>query len=165
MDFHSVYVLLIEACIADAEMTIRELKRHHLANNVIHLQDGEEALDFLFATGKFAGRGENYTLPKIILLDIQLPKVNGMDVLKKIKADNRINGTPVILLTSSGLDPDLHDCFELGASSYIVKPLNFERFTQAIQNLGFFWLLLNQAPSKQSCEGDSTPLNEYYKGV
>jgi two-component system response regulator len=148
MDSYSVDVLLIEECADDAETTIRELKRHHLANNLIHLQDGEEALDFLFAKDKFAGSRENCSMPKIILLDIQMPNINGIDVLKKIKADKRTNGTPVILLTSSGLHPDLHDCYELGASSYIVKPLNFERFAQAIQNLGFFWLLLDQAPVK-----------------
>lgn len=146
MNAHSVYVLLVEDSPDDAETTIRELKRHRLANDLVHLRDGEEALDFLFAKGKYAGSRENYSLPKVILLDIHMPKINGMEVLKKIKADDRTHGTPVILLTSSGLHPDLHDCYKLGANSYIVKPLNFERFAQAVQNLGFFWLLLNKKP-------------------
>lgn len=146
MDPHSVDVLLVEDSPDDAEMTIRELKRHHLANNLVHVQDAEEALDFLFARGKFAGVRENCSPPKIILLNIQMPQANGIEVLKKIKTDERTQKTPVILLTSSSQHPDLHDCYELGASSYIVKPLNFERFAQAIRNLGFFWLLLNQEP-------------------
>ena len=146
MNFNSVDILLVEDNPHDAELTIRELRKHHFANNLVHLPDGQEALDFLFATGKYAGSCDSSSMPKIILLDIQMPKVNGMEVLKKIKSDERTKKIPVIILTSSNQHPDIHACYELGANSYIVKPLNFERFTESIRNLGYYWLLLNQAP-------------------
>jgi two-component system response regulator len=146
MNPNTVDVLLVEDSVDDAELTIWELKRHHMSNNLVHVQDGEEALEFLFAIGKYAGRRDNYILPKIILLDIQMPKVNGMEVLKNIKADERTRAIPVIILTSSNQHPDIRRCYDLGANSYIVKPLNFERFSEAIRNLGFYWLLLNHAP-------------------
>jgi two-component system response regulator len=146
MNLDSVELLLVEDNINDAELTIRELKKHNLANNLYHVKDGEEALDFLFATGKYAGsRNVNHT-PKVVLLDIQMPKVNGMEVLQRIKSDERTKATPVVILTSSKEDPDVQRCYKLGANSYIVKPVNFERFAEAIKNLGFFWLLLNQPP-------------------
>lgn len=146
MNLDSVEVLLVEDNINDAELTVRELKKNHLANNLFHVKDGEEALDFLFAKGKYEGsRNMNHT-PKVVLLDIQMPKVNGIEVLQQIKADERLRATPVVILTSSKEDPDIHRCYELGANSYIVKPVNFERFAEAIKNLGFFWLLLNQPP-------------------
>jgi two-component system, response regulator len=146
MNHDSVDVLLVEDSVDDAELTIWELKRHHLSNNLVHVTDGEEALEFLFATGKYANRRDNYSLPKIILLDIQMPKVNGMEVLQNIKSDERTKSIPVIILTSSNQHPDIRACYDLGASSYIVKPLNFERFSESIRNLGYYWLLLNQAP-------------------
>jgi two-component system response regulator len=141
-----VDVLLVEDNPDDAELTIRELKRHHMINSLVHVKDGEEALDFLFATGKYAGKPGEFHQPKLVLLDIQMPKVNGIEVLKKMKSDERTNKTPVVVLTSSNQHPDIHSCYELGANSYIVKPLNFERFAEAIRNLGFYWLLLNQIP-------------------
>ena len=143
---HPVNVLLVEEDCVDAQRTIRELKRLHLANSLIHVKDGDEALDFLFSTGRFAGTEKKRSLPNIILLDIQMPEMRSLEVLKKIKEDGRTSGTHVILLTPSGEHPDLHDCFELGAISYIVKPLNFERFAQAIHGPGLFWLLLDKAP-------------------
>lgn len=146
MNPNAVDVLLVEDNHDDAEMTIWELKRHHLSNNLVHVRDGEEALEFLFATGKYANARENHSLPRIILLDIQMPKVNGLEVLKVIKSDERTKAIPVIILTSSNLHPDIRACYDLGANSYIVKPLNFERFSESIRNLGYYWLLLNQAP-------------------
>jgi two-component system response regulator len=146
MNLDSIELLLVEDNVNDAELTIRELKKHHLANNLFHVKDGEEALNFLFATGRYEGsRNVNHT-PKVVLLDIQMPKVNGIEVLQQIKADERTKTTPVVILTSSKEDPDIQKCYNLGANSYIVKPVNFERFAEAIKNLGFYWLLLNQPP-------------------
>lgn len=147
MSQNSVEVLLVEDNIADAELAIRELKKHNMANNLVHVKNGEEALEFIFATGKFAGTREVSHPPKVILLDIQMPKVNGIEVLEKIKLDERTRAIPVVILTSSKEDPDIQRCYLLGANSYIVKPVNFEGFAQAIKNLGFYWLLLNQPPS------------------
>lgn len=142
----SVDVLLIEDNPNDAELTIRELRKHKLANSLFHVHDGEEALEFLFSTGRFADRNlESH--PKVILLDIQMPKVNGIQVLEKLKANDSTRQIPVVMLTSSREDPDIHKCYLLGANSYIVKPVNFEGFAEAIKNLGFYWLLLNQPPS------------------
>jgi len=147
MNPNSVEVLLVEDNINDAELTIRELKKHHMANNLFHVKDGEEALEFIFANGKFADKRDIQYPPRVILLDIQMPKVNGIEVLQKIKADERTRATPVVILTSSKEDPDIKKCYDLGANSYIVKPVNFEGFAEAIKNLGFYWLLLNQAPT------------------
>jgi two-component system, response regulator len=146
MNHNSVEVLLVEDNVSDAELTIRELKKHNLANNLFHVKDGEEALDFIFATGPFAGTRDVGQSPKIVLLDIQMPKVNGIEVLQRIKSDERTRSTPVVILTSSKEDPDIKKCYDFGANSYIVKPVNFERFAEAIKNLGFYWLLLNQLP-------------------
>jgi two-component system response regulator len=142
----AVDVLLVDDNLDDAELTIWELKRHHMSNNLVHVRDGEEALELLFATGKYANERDNHSLPKIILLDLHMPKVNGMEVLKNIKSDERTREIPVVILTSSNQHPDIRTCFDLGANSYIVKPLNFERFSESIRNLGYYWLLLNQAP-------------------
>lgn len=144
MNSELVEVLLVEDNSTDAELTIRELKKHHMANKLVHLKNGEEAIDFIFATGKYAGTRDVENSPKVILLDIQMPKVNGIEVLQKIKADQRTRGIPVVMLTSSKEDPDIQKCYDLGANSYIVKPVNFEGFAEAIKNLGFYWLLLNQ---------------------
>jgi len=146
MDPNSVDILLVEDNITDAELTIRELKKHNMANNLFHVRNGEEALDFIFATGKFAATRNIQYPPKVILLDIQMPKVNGIEVLAKIRSDDRTRVTPVVILTSSKENPDIQKCYDLGANSYIVKPVNFEGFAQAIKNLGFYWLLLNQPP-------------------
>ena len=147
MNPNSVEILLVEDNITDAELTIRELKKHNMANNLIHLKDGEEALDFIFATGKYANTREIQYTPKVVLLDIQMPKVNGIEVLEKIKTDPKPRSVPVVILTSSKENPDIQKCYDLGANSYIVKPVNFDGFAQAIKNLGFYWLLLNQAPA------------------
>jgi len=144
MNPDSVEVLLVEDNINDAELTIRELKKHNMANKLVHLKNGEEALDFIFGTGEYTGLREIQYSPRVILLDIQMPKVNGIEVLQKIKTDPRTRSVPVVILTSSKEDPDIQKCYDLGANSYIVKPVNFESFAEAIKNLGFYWLLLNQ---------------------
>ena len=148
MKQNTVDILSVEDNLDDAELTIHELKKYNMGNNLIHVGDGEAALEFMFATGKYAGQRKVEDSPKLVLLDIKMPKVNGIEVLQAIKGDERTRTTPVVILTSSKEDPDIKQCYELGANSYIVKPVNFERFTAAIKNLGFFWLLLNQAPSK-----------------
>ena len=147
MNPNSVEILLVEDNVTDAELTIRELKKHNMANNLVHVKNGEEALEFIFATGKYASTREVHHPPKVILLDIQMPKVNGIEVLQRIKADERTRSIPVVILTSSKEHPDVQKCYDLGANSYIVKPVNFEGFAQAIKNLGFYWLLLNQPPA------------------
>lgn len=147
MNQNTVDLLLVEDNANDAELTIRQLKKNNMANNLIHLKDGEEALEFIFATGKFANQSELLPRPKIILLDIQMPKVNGIEVLQKIKSDPRTQSIPVVILTSSKEDPDIQKCYAFGVNSYIIKPVNFESFAEAIKNLGFYWLLLNQPPN------------------
>ena len=147
MNPNSVEILLVEDNINDAELTIRELKKHNMTNNLVHVKNGEEALDFIFATGQYAATREMQYSPKVVLLDIHIPKVNGIEVLQKIKSDARTKFVPVVILTSSKEHPDIQKCYDLGANSYIVKPVNFESFAQAIKNLGFYWLLLNQRPA------------------
>ena len=146
MSTHAVDVLLVEDNPNDAELAIRQLKKHHLANNLFHVEDGEAALDFLFGTGQFERKQDILFPPKLVLMDIQMPKLNGIDVLRKMKSDDRTKRIPVVILTSSNQDPDINTCYALGASSYIVKPVDFERFSTAIRDLGFYWLLLNQPP-------------------
>ena len=146
MDYNLVDVLLVEDNIDDAELAIRELKKHKVGNNLLHLKDGEEALDFIFGTGKFTGLRNIQYLPKVILLDIQMPKVNGMEVLEKIKADERTKAIPVVILTSSNQSPDIKKCYNLGVNSYIVKPVDFENYSKTIRELGLYWLLSNRPP-------------------
>lgn len=145
MNQHSVEILLVEDNVNDAELAIRELKKHNLANNLVHVTDGEQALEFIFGTGNYEGRSIDQ-VPKLVLLDIQMPKINGLEVLQKIKSNPVTKKMPVVILTSSKEDPDIQKCYDLGANSYIVKPVNFEGFAEAIKNLGFYWLLLNQSP-------------------
>jgi two-component system response regulator len=142
---HGIEILLIEDNMNDAEMTIRALKKNNLANKLVHLKDGAEALDFLFATGTYAGRNIEDT-PKVVLLDLRMPKINGIQVLEKIKGDERTKKTPVVVLTSSKEDPDIADCYRLGANSYIVKPVQFDDFVKAVSELGVYWMIVNQPP-------------------
>ena len=142
---------MVEDNMSDAELTIRALKKKNLANNLIHLKNGAEALDFIFCKGDFAGRDVNRT-PKVILLDLKMPKINGLEVLQKIKADERTRKIPVVVLTSSKEDPDIRDCYAFGVNSYIVKPVEFENFLKAVSELGFYWLLLNQVPHQTTSE-------------
>jgi two-component system, response regulator len=138
-------VLLIEDNAHDAELAVRALRRRHLANHVVHLRDGEEALDFLFARGRFAGRDASQR-PKVVLLDLKLPKVDGLEVLRAMKSDPRTRSLPVVVLTSSREHSDVEESYRLGANSYIVKPVEFENFSEAVAKLGFYWLLLNEPP-------------------
>jgi len=145
MDNLQVEILLVEDNMDDAEMTIRALRKKNLSNRLTHLTDGEEALNFLFGKGKFEGRDINYK-PKLILLDLKMPKIDGMEVLEKVKSNSETKKIPVVVLTSSKEDPDLKKCYELGANSYIVKPVEFESFINAVSELGLYWMLLNQVP-------------------
>ncbi len=136
-----VEILLVEDNADDAGLAIRALKKHNLANNLLHLQDGEEALQFLFSERLNA-------LPKVILLDLKMPKVDGIEVLKRLKSDERKRVIPVVVLTSSKEERDIVESYKLGVNAYIVKPVDFDKFVKAISEIGFFWLLLNQAPNQ-----------------
>ncbi|MEO7046251.1 MAG: response regulator [Ferruginibacter sp.] len=146
MNYNLIDILLVEDSIDDAELAIRELRKNHVNHNILHVKDGEEALDFIFATGKFANLRNMQNLPKVILLDIHMPKVNGLEVLEKLKADERTQAIPVVILTSSNQSPDIKKCYNLGVNSYIVKPVDFENYSKTIRELGLYWLLLNNPP-------------------
>ncbi|MFL5729610.1 MAG: response regulator [Cytophagaceae bacterium] len=143
-NIQSVEILLVEDNADDAGLVIRALKKHNFGNNLIHLSDGAEALDFIFAKGKFSDRKIEDT-PKIILLDLKMPKVDGIQVLRAIKEDERTKVIPVIIMTSSKEDKDISECYKLGVNSYVVKPVGFENFSKAVVDLGFYWLLINQS--------------------
>ncbi len=146
MKNEDIEILIIEDNMADAEMTIRALKRSKLANSLLHVQDGEEGLDYIFCRGKYAGRHiEN--APRVILLDLKMPKVNGIEVLQQVKGDERTKSIPVVMLTSSKEDPDIKTCYKLGVNSYVVKPVVFDSFAKAISELGLYWMIVNQ-PAK-----------------
>lgn len=138
-----VEILLIEDSKLDAEMTLRALKKNRIANRVVHMSDGEAALDFLFGTGMYSGRSiENK--PKLIMLDLKMPKVGGLEVLERIKSNEQTKRIPVVVLTSSKENPDIEKCYDLGANSYIVKPVGFQNFTNAISTSGMYWMIINQ---------------------
>ena len=143
----SIEIILIEDNFEDAELTIPALKKRNLANNLVHLKDGEEALDFLFAKRHYANR-DILNAPEIILLDLNMPKINGLEVLAKIREDERTRKIPVFVLTSSKENPDVDRCYQLGVNGYIVKPVNFDNFSEAIFQLGYYWLLLNHQPGE-----------------
>ena len=140
-----VDILLVEDNPNDVELTLHAFKKYNLANHIQVARDGAEALDYLFATGAFVERDINHR-PKVILLDLKLPKVDGMEVLKRIKADERTRSIPVVVLTSSREERDIVDSYRLGVNSYITKPVDFDQFTEAVRQLGLYWLLLNQPP-------------------
>ena len=142
-----VEILLIEDNPDDAELTLHALKKHKVTNRVEVMRDGAEALDFIFCTGPHAARSREEQ-PRVILLDLKLPKVNGLEVLRRLKAEPRTRLIPVVALTSSREDRDLAECYSLGVNSYIVKPVDFEQFSEAVRQLGFYWLLLNEAPHR-----------------
>ncbi len=144
-DFETIDILLVEDNPNDAELTIRALKKNHLANRIYVAEDGAQALDILFARGQYSRR-ENAAPPKIVLLDLKLPKVSGLEVLKEVKSDERTKNIPVVVVTSSREDPDIKKAYSLGANSYVVKPVDFEQFFEAMGNLGLYWLLVNQSP-------------------
>ena len=136
-------VLLVEDNLLDAELTIRALKKKNLTNKLVHVVDGQEALDYLFGTGKYAGRDTSLR-PRVMLLDLKLPKVDGIEVLRQVRQHPDTKTLPVVVLTSSCEQRDLVESYNLGANSYIVKPVEFEKFAQAVSDLGLYWLLLNQ---------------------
>jgi CheY-like chemotaxis protein len=140
-----VEILLVEDNPQDLKLTLRALKKANLANHIQVANDGEEALQFLFCEGLFAGRKIENT-PKVVMLDLKLPKVDGKEVLARMKSDPRTKMIPVVVLTSSKEQCDLVESYKLGVNSYIVKPVNFEGFAAAVQHLGMYWLLLNQPP-------------------
>lgn len=134
-----VEILLIEDSPDDAGLAIRALKKHNLANNLLHLEDGEEALKFLFSESLVK-------MPRLILLDLKMPKVDGIEVLKKLKSDPERKVIPVVVLTSSKEERDIVESYKLGVNAYIVKPVDFDKFAEAVSQVGLFWLLLNQPP-------------------
>lgn len=149
--FGEIEILLVEDNPHDAELTQRELRRHNLANRLVWVKDGEAALDFFFSgPPDSAGRLNNST--KLVLLDLKLPKVDGHEVLRRLKEDPRTHSIPVVVLTSSREEVDILHSYQLGVNSYIVKPVEFEQFTEAIRNLGLYWLLLNQPPGNRPLE-------------
>jgi len=141
----SLEILLVEDNAADLELTLHAFKRHNLANHIHVVRDGAEALDFLFVGGASGVRAAD-ECPKVILLDLKLPKVDGLEVLRRVKQHDQLRSIPVVVLTSSQEESDIVESYRLGVNSYIVKPVDFERFTEAVRQLGLYWLLLNQPP-------------------
>ncbi len=138
-----VEILLVEDNINDAELTIRALKKNNLANNLFHVKDGAEALDFIYCKGLYINRSDN-NKPKLILLDLKMPKIDGMEVLKVLKSDLDTKHIPIVVLTSSKEEKDLIVSYELGANSFIQKPVEFDKFVSAIVEIGMYWVILNQ---------------------
>jgi len=143
MDNTDIEILLVEDNVNDAELAIRALRKNNIANHIIHLKDGAEALDFLFGKGEYEGRNIN-NKPKVVLLDLKMPKVSGIEVLEKIKSNELTKKIPVVMLTSSKEHPDVEKAYLLGANSYIVKPVDFESFRKTVNDLGVYWMMLNQ---------------------
>lgn len=141
----AVEILLVEDNPNDVELTLHALREGHLANRIEVARDGAEALDFMFCIGTYRNRDPR-SGPKVVLLDLKLPKVDGLEVLRQLKADPRTSAVPVVVLTSSREEPDLDTCYGLGVNSYIVKPVDFDRFGDAVRRLGFYWLLMNERP-------------------
>lgn len=143
METSIIDILLVEDNESDAELTLRVLKKHHVVNQYHHAKDGEEALDFFFATGKFSDRKMSQ-LPRLVILDINLPKIDGLEVLRKIKSDDRTKAVPVVVLTSSKEQSDVLAGYKLGANSFIVKPVDFTKFMDTVNELGLYWLRFNE---------------------
>ena len=142
-DFNAIEILIVEDNPRDAELTLRALKKNNLANNILVAQDGAEALDFFFCRGKFEKR--SFTRPpKVVLLDLKLPKVSGLEVLKVVKGDHRTAHIPIVVVTSSREAPDMKLAYEMGVNSYVVKPVDFDQFINAMSSLGLYWLLVNE---------------------
>jgi len=143
---NEVEILFVEDNPHEAELTIRGLRKHNLVNKLKHIDDGEEALDFIFSRGAYTSR-ENSPNPKLIILDLKLPKVDGLEILRQLKADKRTRIIPVVVLTSSQEEKDVIESYRLGVNSYIVKPVNFESFGKAVADLGLYWVILNHSPN------------------
>ena len=142
---NEVEILLVEDNPNDVELTLRALKKHNLTNKVHVVKDGAEALEYIFANGAYAHRKVEHH-PKVILLDLKLPKVDGLEVLRQLKSDERTKIIPVVVLTSSKEEKDIVESYKLGANSYITKPVDFDKFVNSVSELGLYWLLLNQPP-------------------
>lgn len=145
MESKQVDILLVEDNPKDVELTVHALRREHLINHVDVVRDGEEALDYLFCRGAYSHRNP-VNVPRLVLLDLKLPKVDGMEVLKEIKENDRTRSIPVVVLTASREERDLVDSYRLGVNSYIQKPVDFEQFQETVKQLGMFWLVVNEAP-------------------
>jgi len=145
IDMNEVEILIVEDNPNDAEMALRALKKNNLTNKVLVLKDGEAAINFVFAKGEFANRSKS-DRPRLILLDLKLPKVDGLEVLKAVKGNPETKIIPVVILTSSQEESDLIESYQLGANSYIIKPVDFDKFVDAVKEVGFYWLLLNKQP-------------------
>lgn len=148
MDSTEKVILLVEDNPDDEALTLRALRKNNILNEVVVARDGVEALDYLFGTGAHAGR-DTRIQPQIVLLDLKLPKIDGLEVLKRIRADERTRLQPVVILTTSNEDRDVLGSYELGANSYIRKPVDFEQFMEAVRHLGLYWLVLNVAPPQK----------------
>ena len=144
-DNSGIDILLVEDNQDDVELTLHALRREHLANNMFSVSDGEEALDFLFCSGRYSDRSFDHP-PRLVLLDLKLPKVNGLEVLKRLKGDARTKAVPVVVLTSSKEERDLVESYNLGANSYIQKPVDFDRFREIVKSTGLYWMVTNQYP-------------------
>lgn len=147
----AIEILFVEDNPQDAEMTMRALRKRNLANGIEWMKDGDAALDFIFGAGR-AGTGPLAHRPRVILLDLKLPKVDGMEVLTRLKSDDRTRTIPVVVLTSSREEPDIQRCYALGVNSYIVKPVNFDNFSEAIAHLGMYWMMMNETPGRRCAE-------------
>jgi two-component system response regulator len=147
MSLDEVEILLVEDNPTDAELTMRALKRKNLINKLVWVKDGAEALDFIFAKGMYSKRNMN-DLPKLILLDLRMPKVDGLEVLHEIKANEKTKRIPVVILTSSKEDRDIVESYKLGVNSYVSKPVEFDEFIDAVSTMGFYWILINKPPSE-----------------
>lgn len=145
MNLEELEILLVEDNPTDAELTMRALKRKNLANRLVWVKDGEEALDFIYAQGQFVDRNPE-DLPRLILLDLRMPKVDGLEVLKEIKAHEKTRKIPVVVLTSSQEDQDVVESYKLGVNSYVSKPVEFDDFLEAVSTLGLYWMLINKPP-------------------
>jgi two-component system response regulator len=149
MSQHKAFdILIVEDNPSDAELTVRSLRKQNLANRIYVAEDGAEALDFIFCKGKFSDRNFQQP-PKVIFLDLKLPKISGLQVLKEVKSNSETKMMPVVIITSSKEDPDIRTAYDLGANSYIVKPVDFDVFIQAINHAGLYWLQINEPPKVQ----------------
>jgi len=142
---NAIEILLVEDNANDVELTLHALAKHNLANKIHVVRDGEEAMDFLFCRGQFSGRTFDNP-PKVVLLDLKLPKVDGLEILRAVKSDPRTKAMPVVVMTSSRQQRDMVDSYHLGVNSYIQKPINFGEFQEVIRQLGYYWLAINQSP-------------------
>lgn len=140
-------ILLVEDNPKDEELTLRALKKNNIKNEVVIVRDGAEALDYLFATGAYAARDVS-VLPEVILLDLKLPKIDGLEVLRRIRADDRTKLLPVVILTASNEEKDLLDGYDAGCNSYVRKPVDFNQFAEAVRQLGLYWLVINETPPR-----------------